>query len=186
MRAQLPHTLTLIATILLVPGCKDAEHDGPKRPKNIYDLSNKIVGVSTEPEGEVTEIILQQSNIWNEEMVVFALASEANRIAKEIQSHFKEIKTSKIRFTIQIPLVDKFGNSSLNRVISINYRMADIYRINYARGFEPQQFLNLYESAWYIDPIGHKLVFAFCNSEPGKYAAVFCRKERLGQGEKKL
>lgn|SRR5574337_90245 len=158
------------------------ERPNPKTPKDIAGLSNEIVGVVVDQRGEATEIILQKTRIWNDESVIFALASEANNIARGIQEHFKELKTPKIRFTIQMPLVDKFGNSFMTRVITINFRTSDLYKINYAHGFELQQFLNLYEGAWYVHPVAHNLVYAFCKSEPGQYATEFCRRERLGQG----
>jgi len=158
--------------------------DTAKHPTDISGLSNKIIGIAQDEKHDATEIILRQSSVWNEESVVFVLASEANDISKGIQQNFKSIKTPTIRFTIEIPLVDKFGNSSSTRVMSINYKTSDIYTINYTQGFEPQQFLDLYESAWYVDQIAHKLVNSFCISEVGKSAMEFCRRERLGRGEK--
>lgn len=155
------------------------------RPQNISELSSKIVGIAEDKKNSATEIILQQSEVWNEESVLFSLASEANKIAKGIQADFKDIKTSTVRFAMQVPLVDKFGNETMTRVIAVNFRTSDLYKINYAQGFELQQLLNLSESVWYVDPISHKLVSAFCNSEPGKYAGEFCRREKNGQGARR-
>jgi hypothetical protein len=179
LRIQLQILPFLVVTLFLA-ACEKHEPKAPKRPQQISDLSGKIVVVAEDEKTDATEIVIQQTKVWNEEAVLFSLASEANTIAKGLQTNFKEIKPRTIRFTMQVPLVDKFGNETMTRVIAINFRTSDIYKINYAQGFELQQLLNLSESVWYVAPISHRLVFAFCKSEPGQYAAEFCRREKKG------
>lgn len=168
-------------TALVLVACSDDPEPSavPPQPKTIADLHQSIVGVLTDAKTDALEILLEQKSVWNEEGAMHRFASDANAIASGIQKNFKTLKVKTIRFTAKVPMTDKYGNTAAERVLALNFRTADLYKINFDGGnFTPQQLLDLSESVWYVHPAAARtMVSSYCAGSAGQYAATFCNRE---------
>jgi Fe-S-cluster formation regulator IscX/YfhJ len=174
-----------ILFFLLVPlgtfyGCSKSEPVTPEVTVTIESLHRSIVGVlhGDDDNKEVLEIIFNSTSVWNASSVTFALARDAKEVAQGLQQHFPDLSEKIVRFTVKVPLTDKYGNSEQTKVLSLNILTADLMKINHnSKAFLLQDMLNLSQNILYFNPIGYNLVTAFCKDEISRRAAQFCARE---------
>lgn len=147
-------------------------------PVHITQLHKNITSAHVVAADDATEIVFKYKSIWNSESVLFGLASDAQNVMHGMIKYKLVPKSQRIRFTVEIPLVDKYGKEKFERVVSVTYLTRELIKVNYENdNFLPQMMLDLYEKVWRIHPIADQLIHDYCRADIAKYGEIFCRQE---------
>lgn len=172
-------SLAIFCTFLILVSCGKREQEKALSPVNITQLDNSISSTYIVAADDATEIVLTYKSIWKSEAVLFGLADDSKKIMKGMVRYNLVPKNQRIRFTVEIPLIDSYGNERLERVVSITYLTSELIKVNYENdNFLPQMMLDLYEKIWRIHPLADRLIHDYCYAEIAKYGDVFCSQER--------
>lgn len=99
--------------------------------------------------------------------ISFFLQKALREVADELPG-----KYSAVTFSFFMPVVDKYGNESTSRQMTITYSMADIEKVNWHKSTS-WMLLNL--GVVEFKNLGREAKDEYCSDENnGKYADVFC------------
>jgi hypothetical protein len=169
--------LLLLSAINLL-SCKKGESPEGKKsgdPTNFYEVDKDIKSVYYDGENAV-EIVISFPKIWNEEGAISSFAGVAERSLGNAVKRFPEGLRKNIRFVLEIPVQDKYGNQSLVQTLVLHFSGEEIKKVKF-QNINRQELLNLYDGLFYVTPLGPKLIAAFCRADYGKGANEFCAKE---------
>jgi hypothetical protein len=168
---KLKPSITLLALALV--GCGETQP-----PKTIEEINSGIVSVNevTESNKKLLRISLKPFD-YNEYSTFFDGTQRSVEILGGIVKYFPDRQVDQIQFVYIAALVDRYGNSSAVPVISLNFDMEDVKKINFKDDhFTGWGLLKLVDSMKYMAPAGREIVKNYCQDESSiKYAANFCR-----------
>lgn len=168
------------ALLLCLSTASNAEIKHSEKTKAIAGLSENIVGVYTNDTDDAMELVLAYKTIWNSESVLFGAAGDMLEIMKKMVSQRLVPERERIRFTVAIPLRDKYGNTKITKAISVTYLADELLKVKYeSRNMLPPTLLDLYEKVWRLDPVSTILINDYCRSNLSNNSFTFCRNEYI-------
>lgn len=153
---------------------------GPLTPKvasaRIKALNAEIAGVEYNQARTpaLMEVMFQPSVAFSDRQVFIGFAVESWEVLKRAMADKLVPAGTGISFTMRVTMVDQFGNSETNSMMTIELPPDVLQRINWSGGFSQYNLLNVSHLAFLRHDINRQTA-AFCAGEDAQDVALFCQ-----------
>jgi hypothetical protein len=146
-------------------------------PREIADLG---AGITSEADGDVTEIVLPYERLNNAGSILYALSSDAMKLMDTMVDNELVPETSQIRFALSAPVTDEYGQVQRGKVIALTFTTEELKKVDFGNNeFLPQMMLEFVDTVERPDTRANELIADYCRLDLAKRGATFCANQLL-------
>lgn len=155
---------------LMVCGLVGCGEDVP--PKTINEISSSIEKV--EQNDNDLKIYIKSSSALTADDHFQNASMNTYSISEKLVKYFPDIKQAKLTYVISVETINKYGNSSVEPSLLLNYKIDEIKKINFSQLYH-RDVLELAEPVEYLNNAGTQVINAWCKEEENySVAKRFC------------